>query len=434
MQVRSLPRLRVLCLLLVLHAAGGIPLAAQDKLTLPDVYAQLRERNPQLVAAHALVDATAQREPGARLPADPSVQLGVMNFSLPGFSANMPTSMAPSVQLMQMMPIPGKLTLAGAIAGRNTDVARAQANGVWWQLRARAAMSFYELYSVDRQLLVMNESLQLLEDFERVAKSMYGAGQGRQSDVLRANVETARMKADLARMRAMRSAAVARMNGVLNRAAETRIAEVRLAEIPGSVPGGDTLRAWAEAAQPMLARGHVLVEQSELLSALARRELWPDFTVGLAYGQRPATMGTERMGSVMLGFTVPVFAGQRQLRMRDEAAAMQRMAQAELQAMRADVHARIGELLATLERTATLLTLYRNDIVPQAEANVQSAFSAYRVGSVDFMTLVDGQMTLNRYRQEVFALIAEHGAAIAELEMNIGRELPSREPLFVGQS
>ena len=59
------------------------------------------------------------------------------------------------------------------------------------------------------------------------------------------------------------------------------------------------------------------------------------------------------------------------------------------------------------------------------EANVTSALAGYRVGSVDFMTLVDAQMTVNQYRQELFALLADYGRMVAELEMAIGRELPA---------
>ncbi|MGH7618506.1 MAG: hypothetical protein ACREPM_14900, partial [Gemmatimonadaceae bacterium] len=42
---------------------------------------------------------------------------------------------------------------------------------------------------------------------------------------------------------------------------------------------------------------------------------------------------------------------------------------------------------------------------------------------VDFMTLLDDQMTVNKYRQELFGLEADEGKAWAELEMLTGREL-----------
>ncbi len=126
----------------------------------------------------------------------------------------------------------------------------------------------------------------------------------------------------------------------------------------------------------------------------------------------------------MIGFSIPLFAKSRQLRMRDEAAAMEAMALADLADMRARVGARIGELMAELGRTRTLVELYRGEVLPQARANVESSFSSYRVGTVDFMTLLDAQMTVNRYDQELYGLLADYGRSVAELEMTIGRELP----------
>ncbi len=414
---------RVGMLVLAIAALHG-ELAAQA-LTLEEVYARLNASNAQLAAARSLAVALGLRQPSATVPDDPLLQLGFMNVSLPGLNANMPTSMAPSVQVMQMVPFPGKLRLAGRIAGKSGEAALAQAEEVWWELRAQAAMVFYELYSLDAQLEVMRSTLELLENFQRVASTMYAAGSGRQSDVLRAQVESAKMQAEIVRMRAMRTAAAAKLNALLDRPADTPIVGVQLGGLAATLPARDTLRAWAEAARPMLVRARVLVEQAQLQRSLAGRELWPDFTVGIAYGQRrPAELGTERMGSVMLGFTLPVFASRRQLRMRSEATAMETMARAEQTSMRVQIDARLTDLLSALERDVTLIELYRANIIPQAEANVQSAFSAYRVGSVDFMTLIDGQMSVNRYRQELHVLVAEQGSAFAELEMTVGRVLP----------
>ncbi|MFL5582228.1 MAG: TolC family protein, partial [Gemmatimonadaceae bacterium] len=134
-------------------------------------------------------------------------------------------------------------------------------------------------------------------------------------------------------------------------------------------------------------------------------------------------MGTERMGSLMLGASVPIFARSRQLRLRDEAAAMRQMALADLASMRAETRGRVGEAYASLTRARRLAALYRGTILPQAEASVASALAAYRVGQVDFMTLLDNRMTVNQYRQELYALEADEGKAWADLEMLTGREL-----------
>ena len=102
---------------------------------------------------------------------------------------------------------------------------------------------------------------------------------------------------------------------------------------------------------------------------------------------------------------------------------MKAMADAELTTMRAETRGKIGEAYADLTRARDLARLYRTTVLPQAEATVSSALSSYRVGKVDFMTLLDDQMTVNKYRQELFELEADEGKAWAELEMLIGREL-----------
>lgn len=405
-------------------AAPIHPDEAGERLTLAETYALAAVRNPRIAATVAVADASAARVSSAGLPPDPVFQIGAMNLSIPDFDADMASSMAPSLQLMQMIPFPGKLGLSEEIAERTSEMARSDADETAWMIRSDVAMAFYELYAADRQIEVMRKTLRLLEDFERVARAMYGAGTGRQSDVLRANVEIARMEADIAKKEAMRKVAAARLNGLLDRPAATPVASPVLPDLPADVPGRDTLRGWAEESRPMLEKGKTGVGRADARVELAKKQIWPDLTVGLQYGQRDRGMGTERMGGAVVGFSIPIFASGRQMKLRDEAAAMRVMAQADLAEMRASVDAEIGELLAELERARTLIDLYDTTVIPQAEANVESSFSSYRVGSVDFMTLVDAQMTVNRYEQEYYGLLGDYGTTISKLETAVGRELP----------
>jgi outer membrane protein TolC len=173
----------------------------------------------------------------------------------------------------------------------------------------------------------------------------------------------------------------------------------------------------------MIRAGEGELRAAEAGVRLARREIWPDLELGVQYGQRPMDEGTDRMLSVMVGFSVPVFAGRRQLPMRREAEAMRLMAASDLAEMRAETRGRVAELYGAVQRSRRLGELYRGTILPQAQAAVASALSSYRVGGIDFMTLLDNQMTVNRYRQDLYTLDAEQGRALAELEMLLGRQL-----------
>jgi outer membrane protein TolC len=391
---------------------------------LGDLYAQVGRDNPKIGAARALVRAAQARVPGVKRPPDPQLQLGWMNYSLPNL-APMPTTGMTQLQVMQMLPLGGKLALAGRAAGAQASATNERANDVVWELRSQTAMAFYDLYTTDQSLRVARETLRFLQDIEKTAESMYRVGEGRQADVLRAQVEIAKMAEDTLRMQAMRQSMVARLNALLDRAADAQVATPVLPSFPDSMPDRARLETIAFGGRPMIRAGLEEVSAAEASEKLARKEIWPDLQVGVQYAQQPSTMGggTERMGSLMLGASIPVFARDRQLRMREEAGAMKQMAEADLASMRAETRGKIGEAYAHLVRARSLSQLYRSTVLPQVQATVASAISAYRVGGVNFMTLLDDQMTANKYQQELYALDADEGKAWAELEMLTGREL-----------
>jgi hypothetical protein len=99
------------------------------------------------------------------------------------------------------------------------------------------------------------------------------------------------------------------------------------------------------------------------------------------------------------------------------------MSQAELLNLRNETIARIIETRARAAQDRTLGRLYRASILPQARSAVQAALASYRVGRVPFMTLVDNQMTVNRYETETYRFLADYQQAVGELEALVGREV-----------
>lgn len=405
------------------RAAGAqVPSGDTVSLRLGTLYQLVAQRSPRLEAARALARAAEARVPGARRPPDPQLQLGFMNRELPSLAPMQPLGMT-QLQLMQMLPVAGKLRLAGEAAEARASASRERADDVRWELRSRIAMAFYDLYQTDRSIIVATNTRRLLQDVAKTAENMYAVGDGRQADVLRAHVEIARMTEDLLRMEAMRVAMASRIGGIIDRAGDSTLGSPQLPAFPAALPPLDSLQRLAERNRPMIRAGVEDVHAADASLALATREIWPDLQVGVQVGRQGGAMGQPWMGSVMLGASVPVFAGSRQYRMREEAEAMKAMATADVAAMRAETRARVAEVYADVVRARNLTALYQNTILPQARASVTSAFAAYRVGQVNLMTLLDNQMTVNRYQQDLLALESEQGKAIAELEMMIGSEL-----------
>ncbi len=413
------------------HPGQEHPGPERPPLRLEEALNLAREQNPRYRAALARVEASAAREPGAGLLPDPTLQVGVMNLALPEFSADMPASMAPVFQAMQRIPLAGKLSLQGEVARQSTRVRQAMAEETWWQVRTETASAFYEIYETDGRMEALEETLRLLKDFEEIARSMYASGSGRQADVLRASVEIARTDAEITRLKSRRVAAVARLNALLDRPADTPIPATELGRFPASVPDATTLTDMATSARPLLQGAQAEVERAGTQTELARKEIWPDLTVGVQYGLGRMDGDLKSMGGASIGFSLPVFAGKRQMKAREEAAANESMARARYDETLAMVNAGITEALADLEQSRTLITLYREEILPQAKATVESSLASYRVGAVDFMTLVDAQMATNRFQGEYHGLLAQYGTGLARLEMTIGRELPVTDALLL---
>ena len=422
--------LRITCVMLAIMPCARRLSAQQSPapVTLGDIYRAVDSASPSLRAAGASARAAAARVPTTRRLPDPQVQLQLMNRNVPGFGLNNPLGMN-QIQVMQMFPVPGKLGLAGSAAEARADAGRLLVAEVAWTQRADAAMAFFELHRLDATLDVFRETLRLLANVDSTATQMFALGQAQQADVLRAQLEISRMTAEIEEMLGMRDAMAARLNAVLDRPANSPVGPTMLPSLPDTLLPADSLVARALASRGMLRAGAASVLAAAESQRLVQKEIWPDFLVAVVYGQRPMPNGsTDRMMSFMLGATIPIWAGSRQLRMRDEAAAMREMAEAELAAMQAQTRGRVMELVARFERTRRLRQLYLGSILPQAQATERAARSSYQVGAVNFMTLLDALMVVNGYREKLHQLDADAGTALAELEMLTGRPLIAGSP------
>lgn len=412
----------VLVLAAALPAASQATAGVSGGLRLGALFAAADRANPRITAADALATAAEARVPGTRRPPDPQVQLGFMNRSLPGLGPMDVLGMT-QLQVMQMVPTGGKLGLAGEAAAARATGAHERATDIRWDVRERVAAAFYDVYRTERSIAIALETRRLLDDVASTSESMYRVGEVAQADVLKARVEIARMTEEIVAMRAMRLVSLARLGGLLDQPVDSSAAPAVLPAFPDALPGADSLMHQATMSRPMVRAGEADLTAAQADTRRAWRELWPDLQVGVQYGQRGGMGGQERMASLMVGASIPVFAKSRQLRMRDEADAMQAMASADLKSMRADTRARVGEVHVEWVRARNLSALYRSTILPQARAAVTASLAAYRVGQVNVMTLLDNQMTVNRYTQELAALEAAEGMALADLEMLLGREL-----------
>lgn len=389
-----------------------------DTLRLSAAIEIARTGNPALLAARLRADAAAERvSPAGTLP-DPQLSLGLMNRPL-DFAADQPMTMN-NVQLMQRFPWPGKLGFAERRARFLADAATLEADESETALVARVKGAYFQVAFIDRALAVMENTRQLLREFHQASSALYAVGTGLQQDVLQAQVAIAGMTEDITVMQQNRAALTARLNALLGREPTVEIVALQLPEPGEGIPSFDSLMQLAVANRPALGAARARVAAADAGYRAARRALYPDFTVTVGYGQRPQFAD---LTTIMVGVSVPLWAGSRQLPLRREMEAMQAQERAAERDLYNETYARLAELAADAQRARVLVRLYGTSVLPQAEAAVESALSAYRVGRVDYTTLVQNELTVNRYEIESIRLTAEYHQALAQIEALVGGQL-----------
>jgi outer membrane protein TolC len=358
-----------------------------EPFSLDEAVSLAREANPALRAARLRADVAAERVPQAGALPNPMLGFRLMNRQIADFGSTAEPMLQNRIEFSQRLPWPGKLGFseerwellasAGALDAEETELA----------LIARVKAVYYRLAFMDRALIIMENTRGLLREFLDVSSTLYAVGEGLQQDVLQAQVAVASMTEDITVVEQDRLATAARLNALLGRAATVGIDELGLPPPGEELPSVEALMVLADAQRPGLQAARERARAAEA----------PDFTVGMAYSQRPQF---NDWLSFMVGISLPLWAGKSHLPLRREMAAMQAEEEARAIDIYNETFARIAERRAEAERARKLVELYSSSVLPQARAAVESALSAYRVGKVDFMTLVQNELTVNRFEIE----------------------------------
>ncbi len=412
---------------------------------LPALIARARAANPEIRAMDESVAAARARATAAGALPDPMLGVGLVNalVSDPLSSEDFMTMRV--VEVGQRLPYPGKLDLEREAARWDVAAVEAERERVELEVVASIEGLYYELFFLNRSLTIAGDNRALLEDFVSVTEARYGVGTGSQQDVLKAQVEVNRLGDELLALENRRTAALARLNALLDRPSAASIGEPAIPEriveaavrVPGTqvrftsaalesdsdvgpIPSLATLQRRAERQSPMLAAHLARIEAQRAAAEVAGKAALPDFDVSAGYGQRS---GREDMITVMVSVPIPIFKGGKQDRLAVAERAELASLEAGHRAMINDIHAEVAELHASLVRTRDHLALLREGILPQARASLESAVAAYPVATVDFLTLLDNQATLFRHEIDYYRLLTDFAQDLAKLEQIIGGEV-----------
>jgi outer membrane protein TolC len=382
-----------------------------NPLRLEDVLTHARDHRQEIVAARARARAAAQRPAVVSALEDPMVMPSIdhLPFALHGVDA--------SLMVEQRFPFSGVLGHRRRAAEAEAERARAQSETVQQDVLLDAARAFLMLRERRETARVLDEQVVLARQFVSAANVRYSYGTGSQPDVLRAEVEVARLDGAIRAIASEVAAAESMLNASLGRPVDAPVPALAATPVERAPSGWSEVRDTSLRNRPELRAG-----RAEIGRAQAEISTMESMSLPMGFVRTgPAYTMTDRWGwMLMVGISVPVWRGKYRAGVR-EAQAMADMARADLSAMTRMVEGEASsarsQVLAARQRVLTL----RNDVLPRARRSIDPSVAAYAAGTMPLVSVIDAAQALWSIEAELVSAEFELGLAWARLHRAQGR-------------
>jgi len=385
---------------------------------LDELVQQALERNPAILAARRAVDARKSLIAAARTLPDPTVSFETMG-NLLTLQEGDPSS-ARVLRFSQEIPFPGKLALQGQIATAEADAETWKYEQVRREVVSELKMNYYDLLLAQKLSEVVEKSKTLLQQFSEISEARYRVGQGAQQDILKAQVEVSRLLDRLATLRRERDTAQARINALLYRSPDTPVDPTPEMSKPKFAWTLDQLYEKALANNPDVRISRKEIDRDELAVSLAKKSFYPDFEVEFAYSNR---RDLPEMYGLMFKARLPLYFWRKQRPELESATASLLAQRRQYDDTLSTLYFRLKDPFLKISTDANLLELYGSAIVPQATLALESSISSYRVGAVDFLSLLSNQGTVLEYEMKYYEVLTDYCKTLVTLESITGEVL-----------
>ena len=314
------------------------------------------------------------------------------------------------------------------VATRFAEAERARYEDVALQLRLDVALAIHDAYLLARSIEITADNLELLAQFESVSLARFRVGNAENADLLRLQVEMGKVEDQLRQLRELERPLHARLNALFDRPSGAPWSSAPLLIDRPQLAAEDSLRAALLRHHPRLLALDAEAAQQEHATELARREGFPDLTVGVLHTfQRetdppnPMVRADETMA--MVAFNLPLWRG----RIGARVAASQGRRSAVLAARRDEANRLLAELEQNLyeHRDASRrVELYRDTLLPKAEESLRANLTSFELGRADFSALIDTERTLLEFRLALSRAEVDRANAHARID----RLAPSAAP------
>jgi cobalt-zinc-cadmium efflux system outer membrane protein len=394
--------------------------------SLTELLTEAERNNPRVLAARQAWKAASEVPSQVSTPPDPQFTVQHFGVGSPRPFAGYTNSDFAYIGLgvSQDFPYPGKLRLRGEIAKREADFFEQRYESVRRSVFSRIKSAYFQLGYLSQTLTILESDGELLQEVEKAAEARYRSGMGNQQDLLQAQLEQTKLLREMTLHHLEVARLQAQIKQLLNRAQTSPdVAPAGLSETPLQASFEQLLSA-TKTQNPEISGAGKMVERQNLRVDLARKDFYPDFNLQYTW-QRTDPTRFRAYYMLSFGIRVPIYRSRKQRPELAEAEAELNRSRSEYEAQSQQVAFELRNEYETAQKTAELLKIYREGLLPQARAEFQAGVAAYQNNRQDFQALLASFLDVLHMDEEYWKSAAEHESALARLEELTG--LPLRE-------
>lgn len=324
------------------------------------------------------------------------------------------------VMLQQTFPNRQKREMRARLAEDDASVAAIDLETLRQQVVVEVRGLCAELMRNNDEMELHKRQESLLKEALAVALAQYTTGKVPQADVLRAQMALTRLSEHLIELEEERDTARAQLNVLMGRRPDETIEITGSYAVSAALPSIEELEQAAMEHRPELAGLHAQITKSKNESRMTQLAMKPDFTAGLGYMLMPSGSIARNAYMAELALNLPQLNRARHEGEAKQADAATDVTQAELDARAATVFLEIRQAQIAVLSAEKRVKLYRDTLLPQAEASFKASTAAYQNNRAEFMSLIDAQNLLLDVETATYRASAATDAGMAQLERAIG--------------
>jgi outer membrane protein TolC len=400
------------------------PPAPAATVKLADLLTEAEQNNPQIQAARQAWQAAKQVPSQVSTRPDPQFTVQQVNVGSPRPFAGYTNSDFAyfGLGVSQDIPYPGKLRLKGDIAKREADVLQQQYESVRRSVLAGVKSAYFQLAYLSKTLGILENDGVLLQQVEKAADARYRAGKGNQQDLIQAQLERTKLLREITMRQLEVAKSQAQIKQLLGREqSPPDIETAELTETPLPYTYEELLAA-TTSQNPQIAAAAKMIERQKLQVDLAHKDFYPDFNLQYMW-QRTDPAQFRAYYMLTVGIRVPIYRSRKQRPELAQAEAELSRSRSEAKSQSLQVASALRTEYETAQKSAELLRIYREGLLPQARAEFDVGVAAYENNRQDFQALLASFLDVLRLDEEYWQTTAQRETALARLEELTGISL-----------